>query len=53
MSSWNLVLSWVEHEKSFITSEPEPNAISMEADEDPNRYLDLYPCWISQYGRLL
>ena len=22
MSSWNFVLSWVEHEKSFITSWP-------------------------------
>ena len=25
MSSWNFVLSWVEHEKSFITSGPGPN----------------------------
>ena len=23
MSSWNFVLSWVEHEKSFITSGPD------------------------------
>ena len=22
MSSWNFILSWVEHEKSFITSGP-------------------------------
>ena len=22
LSSWNFMLSWVEHEKSFITSEP-------------------------------